>query len=153
MISKKFSSSMLILHKCIIFSASIEVSQAKALKWLVYTAIQGRTWNVGKEEGKVTCSWGNSAECKENKQTQSLEKENRLKWLEQEWWTGSQVICDVSWVPGPGLGGCFRSKHWAERELVWLLKSNHLPQQIRILHGTLFHDKIKLRKNTFCYCS
>ena len=58
---------MLILHKCIIFSASIEVSQAKALKWLVYAAIQGRMWNVGKEEGKVTCSWGNSPECKENK--------------------------------------------------------------------------------------
>lgn len=108
----------------------------------------------GQEEGKVTCSWGNCAECKENKQSQSLER-NRLKWVEQKWWTGSQVICDV--VPVMSVwhrvGGCFRSKHWAERKLVWFLKSNHLPQQIKVLCGTLFHDKIELRKNTFCYCS
>lgn len=47
-------------------------------------------------------------------------------------------------ITGPGRKGA---------SLVSFLRSDHLPKQIRILHGILFHDKIRLRKNFFYSCS
>lgn len=59
-------------------------------------------------------SWGNSAECKENTQTETLEERDRIKWLEmvQKW------DCDVLPVMNAWhrVGGCLRSQGLCRKE-------------------------------------
>lgn len=94
--------------------------------------------NVGKKKARPHVVGEIVLECKENKQSQSLEKENRLEVSGTKVMNWFTRICDMVPVMSAWhrVGGCSRSKHWAERKLVRFLKSNHLPQHIRILCGT-----------------
>lgn len=73
--------------------------------------------NCGQEEGKAECSWWMVLSVR-TAATQNLEKENRIKCLEQVWkgLISEAVMCCLSWMPGTGLVGCQRAQGLARKE-------------------------------------
>lgn len=104
------------MHYFSCFSWSVPSKGTK----IVYIAIQGRTWNVGKRKarshvvGEIVLSIRRTNRPKTWRRRTGWSEWNESDELVHKW----LVMWYLSWLPGTGLGDCFRSKHWAERKLV-----------------------------------